>query len=113
HFAARTSLISHQPNRFRRRSNKLYAAGFTHLGEVGAFGKKSISRMDRVGVREFGSTDHAGNVQVAVRAFGRANTYGFICEPHMKRVPVGFRKNGNGFDAEFFTRKYDPKGNLT
>src|SRR5947208_12089326 len=66
--------------------------------------------MNRVGIRDFSRADHAGNIQVAVATLRRANTYRLISEPHVKRMPVGFGKNGDGLDTQLFTRKNDPEG---
>src|SRR5262249_20863081 len=102
HLATSSCLIPHQSNCIGRRSDKFDAAGLADSSEISALGKKSVAWMNRVRVRQFGSTDHAWNIEVTVRTPGGAHTYCFVRKSHVKSVAVRLRKHSNGLDTELF-----------
>ncbi len=79
------------------------------LCKIGIFAEKSVTRMDSVGVGDFRGADYGGDIKVAFRAFGGADTDGFVRKAHVQTMPVGFRVNRNGFDAEVVAGADDAK----
>jgi len=47
--------------------------------------------MDRLGIGDLGCADDAGNVQVTVRALGRADTDALVGKPDVESVSIGGR----------------------
>ena len=65
--------------------------------------------MHGIHVGDFGGADDGGDIQVAARAFGRADADGLIGETHVQTVAIGFGIDGDGLDAEFFASADDAK----
>ena len=74
--------------------------------------KKAVAGMDGVDVGDLGGADDRGNVEIAARAFGRADADGFVGEAHVQAVAVGFRIDGDGLDAQILAGADDANGDL-
>ena len=72
------SFISHELHHTGRGADKLDAAGFTHFGEMRAFGEVAVAGMDRIHISNFSSANDTGDVEVAVLTPGRPNAKGFV-----------------------------------
>src|SRR5689334_14314315 len=88
HLPASVLLLAHQAQNIGRRSNKSNVRSLANLCEVRILGKKSVARMYGVYIRDFGGTDHVRNIQVALGAACRADTYSFIGKTHVQRIAI-------------------------
>ena len=66
-----------------------------HLGKVGVFTQKTVTRVDRVGARDDSGGQDGRDVQVALTGRGRADANAFIGKAHVHRVNVGGRVHGD------------------
>src|SRR5262245_16956004 len=105
--------IAHRPDDFGRRADEAYVAFAADLGEVRILGEKSVPRMYRVDVGDFGRRDDLRDVQVALRRGRGADANHFVRELYVQGVAVGHGMHGDGFDAEFTTGPDDPAGDFT
>ena len=94
------------------RSDEGQAGGFADFGEVGVFGKETVAGMNGVGVGDFGGADDGRNVEVAARAFRRADADGFVGEAGVEAVAVGFGIYGDRADAEILAGANDAQGDF-
>ena len=113
HFGAGAILFSHHADHLGRGPDEGDVRCFADLGEIRVLGKEAIAGMNRVYVGDFRGTDHLRDVQVAIAAAGRANADGFVGEPDMKRVAVGFGIDRYGADVELLAGGKDAQGDLT
>ena len=95
-----------------RRPDKRDMRSLANLGEIGVFGEETVAGMNRVHVGNFRGADHLRNVQVAFAAARRTDANGLIGEPHVQRVAVRFRIDGDGANAEFLAGAQDAQGDF-
>src|SRR5262245_24943417 len=105
--------IAHYPDDLGRRADEGDVAFAADLGEVGILGEKSVPRMYRVDVGDFGRRDDLRDVQVALRRGRGADANHFVREAHVQGVAVGLGIHGDCFDTEFTTGPNDPAGDFT
>src|SRR5664279_6657820 len=68
--------------------------------------------MDGVNVRDFSGADDCRDVEVAVVETWRANADGFVGEPDMQRVTVGFAVYRDRLDAQLLAGANHPQGDF-
>ena len=107
------SIISHELHHTGRGANKLDAAGFTHFGEMRAFGEVAVAGMDRIHISNFSSANDTGDVEVAVLTPGRPNAKGFVSKTNVKRVAIFFRVNCYRRDLQFLAGINNTQRDLT
>ena len=112
HGGASFFFFAHQPDDIRSRPDELDVAGFADFREVGVFRKQAIAGMDGVDVRDFGSADDGGNVQITQRQLRRADADRFVGKAHVQRIPVGLAVDRDRADAEFLARADHAQRNL-
>ena len=97
----RGDFVAHHADgvRFRADKNKTALADF--FGKIGIFGEEAVTRMDGLGVGYFGRADDGGNIQVAMDRRRRPDADGFVRQPHVFEIAVGFGIDRHGFNAEF------------
>ena len=83
------------------RADKGDFGSFANFGEIRVLGEKSVARMDRIDVGDFGGADHLRDVEIAFGAARRADANGFVGETHVQRVAIGFGIHGDRGDSEF------------
>ena len=94
------------------RADELQAAGLAHFREIGVLREKSVARMHRVAVGDFGRADHRVNIQVAARALGGTDADGFVGEARVQAVAVGFGVDRHGADAQVLAGADDAHGDF-
>ena len=82
--SARGIFVAHRVHRARRRSDEFDAATFANFGEVRVLGKKTVTRMNRIDVANFGGAHDAIDFQITFRARRRADTDRFIGKLHVE-----------------------------
>ena len=65
-------LVAHRAHRRRRRTDELDFAALADLGEMRVLGQKSVARMDRIDIADFGRAHDAIDFQIAIRARRRS-----------------------------------------
>ncbi|MNC45746.1 hypothetical protein D3C81_1803660 [compost metagenome] len=68
--------------------------------------------MDGVGLRQGCDAHQIGKVQIAVLGQGRTDAIGFVRQPDMEGISVGFRINGDRIDIHLLAGADDPDRNL-
>ena len=99
HRCASLFFFPHKTHGLGRWPNKLDIAGLSNLGEIGALGEQTISRMDGVHIRDFRRANYRGNIEVALRQLRRANADGFVGKLNVQRVAVSLAINRHGANA--------------
>jgi hypothetical protein len=112
HRAPRARLVAHQTDDVRVGADELDVARLTDLREVGALGQEPVAGVNRVGARDLGGADDRGHVEIAVGAARGADADVFVGKPHVQRVLVGLRVDGDRLDAELPARRDDAQGDL-
>ncbi len=112
HGGAGVLLQSHGARDVGLGSDELDLGCLADLGEVGILAQETVAGMDRVDVGDLGGADHRRNVEIAARAFGRADANGFVGEAHVQAVAVGLRIHGDGLDPEILAGADDAHGDL-
>ena len=107
HRALRVVLVAHFSYGLGRWADERDAVFGAELGEVGIFREESVARVDGLGAGLFRGGDERRHVEIAVVRGGGAYGDGLVGEPHMKRVTVGGRVDGDGLDAHFEARADD------
>ena len=69
--------------------------------------------MDRVGAGDLGGAEHRRHVQIAVGAARRTDADVLVGEPHVQRVLVGLRIDGDGLDAQLAAGADDAQRDLS
>ncbi len=69
--------------------------------------------MDCFHVGNLGRADNGWNVEIAERAFGRADAHRLVGKAHVKAVAVRFRVNRHRGDPQFLAGADHTQGNLT
>ena len=92
--------------------DKLDLATAADLGEVGIFGKKSITGMNRLDVANFGGTDDPIDHQVALGRGVASNTIGLVSEFQVAGLAVSLAVDRDSFDSQFTAGADDPQGAL-
>ena len=110
---ARHVFVAHQPNGFGGRTDEFDFATGADLGEMGVFGEEAVARVDGVRIGNFGRTDDAVDLEVALRTRGRADANGLVGQLNMEGLNVGLRVNGDAADAEFLAGADDAQGDLS
>src|SRR5580693_3851547 len=104
--------FAHQANGVGRRADEGDVRGFAHFGEVGVLGKKTIARVNRVYIGNFGGADNLRDVEVAFAAARRPDADGFIGEADVQGIAVGFGVDCDGLDAQFPAGGKDAQGDF-
>ena len=94
------------------RADEFYIAVFADLGEGRRLGKKSVTGMDRVDVRDFGRADDRRNIEIALSGRWRPDADRLVGVPDMQCFAVGFGMHGDGLDAHLLARPDDPARDL-
>lgn len=102
----------HQLDGLDRRPHP-YETGVLHgLGESGVLGEESVAGVHGVRARrERGAHDEVA-AQIGVGGRGPRQPYGGVRLPHVQRVGVGVRVDGDGGDAQRAAGAEDPAGDL-
>ena len=82
------------------------------LDERRVLGEEAVAGMHRLAAGRRRGGDHARDAQIAVGGRRRADVHGLIGEPHVQRVLVGGRVDGDRLDAELVERADHPDGDL-
>ncbi len=107
HGRDRRDLVAHEADGLALRPDE-HEAGFFHaLGEVRVLGQEAVAGMDSHRVRDLGSADDRGHVEVAVPGLRRPDADGLVGEQHVLEGAVGGRVHGHRLDAELAARPQD------
>jgi hypothetical protein len=71
-------LVSHQANRVRARADEDEAGLFHPFCEIGIFGQKAVTGMNRLGIGDFGRADDGRHAQITGDGRRRADADRFI-----------------------------------
>jgi hypothetical protein len=74
----RLLLVSQTLHRLLGRTDEFDVATPANLGEMGVLGKKTIARMNRLHVANFGGADDPIDLQVAFAGLGRSHAIGLV-----------------------------------
>ena len=72
-------------------------------------GQRTVPRVNRIGIGDFGRAQNPRDVPVTLVARRRPNAYIFIGSADVQRIGVGLRMNGHRLDPKFFAGTNDPK----
>ena len=98
---------------FFRRPDKLDVATAAHFVEVRVFGQETITGVNGLHIANLRGADHAVDLAIAVRAFGRTDAIGLRGKLQVGGAPVGLAENGNGLDAQLSASANDSQRNFT
>jgi hypothetical protein len=104
HGLPRFVLIAHQKHDVGARSDECYLGNFADLGERSVFRQKAVTGMNCFGVGDFGGGNNAGDIQVAIRTFGRTYANCLVGKTDGERIAVSLGINGDRLNSEFFAR---------
>ncbi len=76
-------------------------------------GQKTVTRMNRIHIRDFSRADDPVNAQVTFRRRRAADANGFIGHLHVHRVGIHFGINGHRPDIQFLAGANNPNGDFT
>ena len=99
HDPARARLIAHQADMAGARPDEPQSGAMAGFGEIAVLGQEAVARMDRVGaVGNRGAQDRR-DVEIAVLGRRRADTNRLVCHPHVQRLLIGSRIDGDRRDS--------------
>src|SRR5262249_13409174 len=97
----------------RTRPDEVHIVLFQDFREAGILGKEPVSRMDGLGAGDFACGEQCWDIEIAVLGGGWADADTFVGKPHMHRIRVSRRMNGNGRDAEFLAGAQNAERDLS
>ena len=106
-------LVAHQGHRLVRGPDELDLATAANLGEMRILGQKTVARMNRLHVADFGGADDPVDLQVAVGGLGRTDAIRLVGQLQIGGAAVGLAENGHGFDAQLAAGAKDAQGDFT
>ncbi len=112
HLHLRAHLVAHPLHHVCRRPDEDELVVLAPAHEVGVLGDEAVSRMDGLAAGRLGGRDERRNVEVALGGGRRADPHRAVGEPHVERVLVRGRVDGDGFDAELVQRPDHADGDL-
>lgn len=83
----------------RRRADKGDPVRIEDVGEFRVLRQEAVTRMHRIRTRDLAGRDDRRYVQIAFARRRRADAHALIREPHMHRIGVRRRVNGDRLDA--------------
>ncbi len=104
--------VAHLPDLLRRGTDERDIRGRHRVGKLAVFREKSVSRMNRVGARDFRGRDEPWNVEVAVARGGAPDAHVVVREPDVQRFPVRLGVDGHRPESQFLARADHPQGDL-
>ncbi len=105
--------VAQPGHRLRAGADEVDVAAAADFVEVGVFGEEAVAGMNRLHVADFGGADHAGDFEIAVGRFGRADAIGFVRQLQIMGTAVAFAVDRHGLDAQLPARADDPQRDLT
>src|SRR6056297_1622636 len=93
-------------------ADEVESAFATDFVELSVFGEKTVSRMNRVGIGDFGGGDDLVDPQVAIGAPRGSDAVGFVGQGDVHRITIGLAEHGDRLDAHFTAGANDSQGDL-
>ena len=106
-------LVAEHSHRLDGRTDERYATIPAYLGEVDIFRQKAVTGMNRLDVGNLGSAYDTRDIQIALGALSRADTYRLVGELQVRSASVGLGVNGHRLDAKLVTGPDYSKGYFT
>lgn len=105
-------LVAHEADALGSRTDEGEARTLDALGKVCVFGKKSVARVNGLGVRDFRGGNDGRDVQVGEVRLGGADADAFVCKTDVLGVRVGSRVHGDGLDAHLAAGALNAQGDF-
>ena len=112
HLGLRARLVAHPLHHVGRRADEDEIVVLARADEVGVLGEEAVAGMHRLAAGRLGRRDERRDAEVALGRGRRPDPHGAIGEPHVERVLVGGRVDGDGLDAELVQRPDHADGDL-
>src|SRR4029434_1790421 len=112
HRSSRFHLVAHQTNDIRGRTNELDVAGRADFRKGGRFGQEPVTGMNSVDIKNFGSADDGGDIQVALRRRCRTDACRLISKSDMKGIAIYVAVDRDGTNAHLFASPDYTAGNF-
>ena len=112
HDVLRRRLVSHAPNRRRRRADERNPVSGAALREARVLGEEAVARMNTPRTHRLGHLDDVVAPQVALRRRGRSNVNSLVRLRDMLRVRIRVAEDRDGLDPETLARRNHPARNL-
>ena len=106
-------LVAQQGHGLGRGTDEADVATAADFGEMGVFGQKAVTGVDRLNVADLGRADHPIDLQIAVRRLGRADAKHLVGQFQVGGAAVRLAEDAHRFDAQLATGAEDPQSDFT
>ena len=105
-------LIAHEENVLGRGADESEAVLLDHRREIRVLREEADAGMDRIGARDRRGGEDGRDVEIARARRGRPDADALIGEPHMHRVVIGGRMDGDRADTHLAASAMNAESDL-